>query len=254
MGALHAGHLSLVERALNENDIVVCSIFINPTQFNNAKDLAAYPRMPDADLKLLGSAGCHHVFMPEAEEIYPHGPHLIEIDFGPLETVMEGTFRPGHFKGMATVVHRLLSLVQPHTAYFGEKDFQQLVIVKELVRRLSMPVHIQGCPTLREADGLAMSSRNLLLDSDRRKAAGLIFKGLSAAQAYIPHQHPEAVKALIIRFVEQSPLLSVEYMEFVDPSTLQPIADWEGYSEVRGCIAVQTGGPRLIDNVIYNID
>jgi pantoate--beta-alanine ligase len=152
------------------------------------------------------------------------------------------------------VVHRLLSLVQPHTAYFGEKDFQQLVIVKELVRRLSMPVDIRGCPTLREADGLAMSSRNLLLDAERRKAASLIFKGLSTAQAYIPHHRPEAVKALVRRFVEQNPLLSVEYMEIVDPSTLQPITDWEGYSEVRGCIAVQTGGPRLIDNVSYTID
>lgn len=254
MGALHAGHLSLVERAMAENDIVVCSIFINPTQFNNATDLAAYPRMPEADLKLLGGAGCHHVFMPESEELYPNGPILLEMDFGSLETVMEGAFRPGHFRGMATVVHRLLSLVQPHTAYFGEKDFQQLVIVKELVRRLSMPVHIQGCPTLREADGLAMSSRNLLLDPDRRKAAALIFRGLSTAQAYIPHQRPDAVKALVRRYVEQSPLLSVEYIEIVDPTTLQPVTSWEGFSEVRGCIAVQTGGPRLIDNVIYTID
>lgn len=254
MGALHAGHLSLLERALNENDIVVCSIFVNPTQFNNSSDLAAYPRMPEADLKLLGGAGCHHVFMPDAEEIYPDGPILLDMDFGNLETVMEGAFRPGHFRGMATVVQHLLSLVQPHTAYFGEKDFQQLVIVKELVRRFSMPVHIQGCPTLREADGLAMSSRNLLLDADRRKAAALIFKGLSSAQAYIPHQHPEAVKALVRRFIEQSPLLSVEYMEIVDPDTLQPIKDWQGYTTVRACIAVQTGGPRLIDNVIYTID
>lgn len=254
MGALHAGHISLVDRAAIENDVVICSIFVNPTQFNNAADLAAYPRMPEADLNLLASTPCRHVFLPSAEEIYPDGPVLLDIDFGSLETVMEGAYRPGHFRGMATVVHRLLTIVQPHTAYFGEKDYQQLVIVRDLVRRLSLPVHIQGCPTMRESDGLAMSSRNLLLDDPGRKAAALIFRGLSMAQELIPHHRPEAVKTLVRRFVEQSPLLSVEYMEIVDPTTLQPVIGWEGYGEVRGCIAVKTNGPRLIDNVNYTID
>ena len=251
MGALHEGHLSLLRKAREENDKVVCSIFVNPTQFNDPKDLEKYPRMPEADLRLLDSVSCDYVFMPPAEEIYPHGHQLISLDFGTLETVMEGEYRPGHFKGMATVVKRLFDITEPDHAYFGEKDFQQLAIIRNMVQRLQLPVTIHGCATLRETDGLAMSSRNLLLTEAQRKAAPLIYKGLQMAQEYIPHQSPAAVKALVTRFIQQSPALSVQYFEIVHPLTLESISDWGASGEAQGCIAVLTEGPRLIDNIHY---
>jgi pantoate--beta-alanine ligase len=254
MGALHEGHLSLIKQASQENDCVVCSIFVNPTQFNDAKDLAAYPRMPEDDLRLLDSVSCNMAFLPEVSDIYPSGPDLLDIHFGSLEIGMEGAFRPGHFTGMATVVKRLLDIVEPHRAYFGEKDFQQLAIVRNMVKRLEVPVEIIGCSTLREPDGLAMSSRNLLLSADTRKAAPLIYKALRQAAEHIPHMTPEAVKALVNRFVEQSPLLKVQYFELVDPNTLVPVANWNDHKVVQGCIAVLTDGPRLIDNITYTVE
>ena len=251
MGALHAGHLSLITRAAAENDIVVCSIFVNPTQFNNATDLEKYPRMPDADIHLLKQAGCDYAFLPSVDEIYPNGKQLLDIHFGPLEKVMEGEFRPGHFKGMATVVNRLFEIVNPHAAYFGKKDFQQLAIVKNMVKQLRLPVNVIGCDTLREEDGLAMSSRNLLLTPPQRKAAPLIFKSMMTAQEFIPFHTVEAVKELVIRYIQQSPLFKVEYFEIVNPDTLQAIHDWNECNQVQACIAVLTEGPRLIDNVTY---
>ena len=252
MGALHAGHLSLIARAAEENDVVVCSIFVNPTQFNNASDLEKYPRMPDADIHLLKQAGCDYAFLPSVDEIYPNGKQLLDIDFGALEKVMEGEFRPGHFKGMATVVNRLFEIVNPEKAYFGKKDFQQLAIVKNMVKQLRLPVNVIGCDTLREDDGLAMSSRNMLLTSPQRKAAPLIYKGMMTAQEFIPYHTVEAVKELVIRYIQQSPLLKVEYFEIVNPETLQPIQNWSECKEVQACIAVLTEGPRLIDNVTYS--
>lgn len=251
MGALHAGHLSLIAKAATENDVVVCSIFVNPTQFNNASDLEKYPRMPDADIHLLKLAGCDYAFLPSEDEIYPNGKQLLDIDFGALEKVMEGEFRPGHFKGMATVVNRLFEIVNPHHAYFGKKDFQQLAIVKNMVKQLRLPVNVIGCDTLREEDGLAMSSRNMLLTPSQRKAAPLIYKGMISAQEFIPFHTVEAVKELVIRYIQQSPLIKVEYFEIVNPETLQPIHNWNECNEVQGCIAVLTEGPRLIDNVTY---
>jgi pantoate--beta-alanine ligase len=252
MGALHAGHLSLIARAAEENDVVVCSIFVNPTQFNNASDLEKYPRMPDADIHLLKQAGCDYAFLPSVDEIYPNGKQLLDIDFGALEKVMEGEFRPGHFKGMATVVNRLFEIVNPEKAYFGKKDFQQLAIVKNMVKQLRLPVNVIGCDTLREDDGLAMSSRNMLLTPPQRKAAPLIYKGMMTAQEFIPYHTVEAVKELVIRYIQQSPLLKVEYFEIVNPETLQPIQNWSECKEVQACIAVLTEGPRLIDNVTYS--
>lgn len=252
MGALHAGHLSLIKSATAENDVVVCSIFVNPTQFNNPADLEKYPRMPDADIHLLKEAGCDYAFIPSVEEIYPNGKILLDIHFGDLEKVMEGKFRPGHFRGMATVVNRLFEIVNPHNAYFGKKDFQQLSIVKNMVKQLRLPVNVIGCDTLREEDGLAMSSRNLLLTPPQRKAAPLIYKGMMTAQEFIPFHTVEAVKELVIRYIQQSPLLKVEYFEIVNPDTLQPIQNWSECQEVQGCIAVLTEGPRLIDNVTYS--
>ncbi len=253
MGALHEGHLSLLQRARAENDKVVCSIFVNPAQFNDPGDLEKYPRMEAHDLWLLESVSCDYAFVPPVSEIYPSGLHLLDLDFGDMANTMEGAFRPGHFKGMATVVHRLFDIVQPHNAYFGEKDFQQLAIVKNMVKQLRLPLTVTGCPTMREQDGLAMSSRNMLLTPEQRKAAPLIYKGLQMVNTFIPHHSPSAVKELVTRFVNQSRYLEVQYFDLVDPDSLKSIVQWADVKDVQGCIAVLTDGPRLIDNMNYRL-
>ena len=253
MGALHDGHISLIAASRSKCAITLCSIFVNPTQFNDPKDLEKYPRMVDADIRLLESVSCDYAFVPAVQEVYPVGSQLLDLSFGRLEQVMEGAFRPGHFKGMATVVKRLFDIVQPTRAYFGEKDFQQLAIVRLMVRQLELPIEVKGCPTLRESDGLAMSSRNMLLTDAQRKAAPLIYKGMNMGREYIPTMSPAAIKDLVIRYIEQSPLLRVQYFEIVHPDTLEPVNDWEGIDEARACIAVLTDGPRLIDNMAYPI-
>lgn len=253
MGALHPGHLSLIERAKAENDFVVSSIFVNPTQFNDPKDLENYPRMPEADIDLLKSAGCNAVFIPAPAEVYPEGNNLLDISFGFMEETMEGAFRSGHFKGVATVVDRLFNLVLPTRSYFGEKDFQQLAIIKKMAKILNHSTEIIGCPTLREADGLAMSSRNLLLSTEQRKAAPLIYKALITAKEFIPHQNPAAVIELVKRYIQKSSYLSVQYFQLVDPETLEDITEWKEGVAVQGCIAVLTEGPRLIDNIRYDV-
>lgn len=252
MGALHEGHLSLLRRARAENDVVVCSIFVNPTQFNDPKDLEKYPRMPEEDLRLLESVSCDYAFLPPVEEVYPEGFQLLDIHFGTLETVMEGAWRPGHFRGMATVVKRLFDIVKPTRAYFGEKDFQQLAIVRDMVKQLHIPVEISGCATLREADGLAMSSRNMLLTDAQRKAAPLIYKALTQGASYIPALQPPAIRDLVIRFIQQSPLLHVQYFDIVNPDTLTSLSRWEGHHKAQACVAVLTDGPRLIDNMAWH--
>lgn len=253
MGALHPGHLSLIEKAKSENGIVVCSIFVNPTQFNDPKDLENYPRMPEADVALLKSAGCDLVFLPTPIEIYPNGLQLLDISFGYMEETMEGAFRPGHFKGVATVVNRLFEIIQPTCSYFGEKDFQQLAIVRKMASMLNHSTAIIGCPTLRESGGLAMSSRNLLLTAEQRKAAPLIYKAMEMAKEFIPHHSPAAVIELVKRYIQKSPFLSVQYFQLVNPETLEDITKWEEGTTVQGCIAVLTEGPRLIDNIRYTI-
>jgi len=253
MGALHEGHESLVIKAKSENDVVVCSIFVNPTQFNDPKDLEKYPRMPEKDVKRLEEVGCDIAFIPGVSDIYPHGNKMLDIHFGKMEETMEGAFRPGHFAGVATVVDRLFNIVQPTSAYFGEKDFQQLAIIRRMTQMMGHTINIVGCPTLREDDGLAMSSRNLLLTDEQRKAAPLIYKALKQAEAFIPHHTPEAVIELVKRYVEQSMFLRVQYFQLVDPETLEDITSWEGKKTVQGCIAVLTEGPRLIDNVAYTL-
>lgn len=253
MGALHLGHISLIEKAKSENDIVVCSIFVNPTQFNDPKDLENYPRMPEADVALLKSAGCDLVFLPTPIEIYPNGLQLLDISFGFMEETMEGAFRPGHFKGVATVVNRLFEIVQPTCSYFGEKDFQQLAIIRKMASMLNHSTAIIGCSTLRESDGLAMSSRNLLLTAEQRKAAPLIYKAMEMAKEFIPHHSPAAVIDLVKRYIQKSPYLSVQYFQLVNPETLEDITYWEEDTSVQGCIAVLTEGPRLIDNIRYTV-
>ena len=254
MGALHPGHLSLIKRAMMENDRVVCSIFINPTQFNDIKDLQQYPRMPEADLQLLDQAGCHVVFLPEVKEIYKAGESLLNIDLGLLETTMEGFYRPGHFNGVATVVHKLFTMVKPDAAYFGEKDFQQLAVIRRMTQIMGHKTVIVGCTTLRESDGLAMSSRNLLLTREQRSAAPLIYKIISGAGELLKQNNFSKVKEWVIDTINYNPHLKVQYFEIVDPVSLVALADDERFKECRACIAVLTSGPRLIDNTAYLAD
>jgi len=251
MGALHRGHISLVERSVAENDATVASVFVNPTQFNNKEDLEKYPRTGEADLAMLKKAGTDIVFVPTVEEMYPE-PDKRQFDFGKLATVMEGQFRPGHFNGVAQVVSRLFDIVKPDRAYFGEKDFQQLAIIRDMVKQLGLKVEIKGCPIVREPDGLAMSSRNMRLSDELRKeAAGIsqvLFKSKEIYKEY-------AVSALILRVLDHINALdgiNAEYFEIVDGFTLQPIHDWSETAYPVGCVAAFAGGVRLIDNIVYD--
>ncbi|MDE5729904.1 MAG: pantoate--beta-alanine ligase [Alistipes sp.] len=248
MGALHAGHRSLVERARRECETVVVSVFVNPTQFNDKNDLKNYPRTPEADLRLLEEAGVDFVFMPSVEEVYPE-PDTRVFDFGMIDKVMEGATRPGHFNGVAQVVSRLFDLVRPARAFFGEKDFQQIAVIREMVRQLALTVEIVPCPIVRGEDGLALSSRNTLLDAEHRAAAPHIYEVLRAAQDEAGHMTPAQLTEWVVAEVERNPLLRVIYFQAVDARTMQRIDSWEAHEAVQGCIAVQAGEIRLIDNI-----
>lgn len=248
MGALHAGHRSLVERARRECATVVVSVFVNPTQFNDKTDLKNYPRTPKADLRLLEEVGADYVFMPSVEEVYPE-PDTRTFDFGMIDKVMEGATRPGHFNGVAQVVSRLFDLVKPAKAYFGEKDFQQIAVIREMVRQLRIPVEIIPCPIVRGEDGLALSSRNTLLDTDHRTAAPYIYKVLKAAVEKSHQTTPDQLAAWVTAQVESNPLLKVIYFQVVDAATMQQVRTWEESPAIQGCIAVQAGDIRLIDNI-----
>ena len=251
MGALHEGHATLVKRCAAENDLCVVSIFVNPTQFNNIEDLKHYPRTPEKDYLLLESIGTDIIFTPSVEEVYPE-PDKRVFDFGMLDKVMEGHFRPGHFNGVAQVVSKLFTVVRPDKAYFGEKDFQQLAIVREMVRQLQLPVVIVGVPTVREADGLAMSSRNQRLSEEQKKNASQIQRVLRASDAMRGGYTPGQVADYVVGEINNVPGLSVEYYEIVDGNTLQPISSWEKTAYAVGCIAVFCGDVRLSDNIRYN--
>lgn len=248
MGALHAGHRSLVERARRECATVVVSVFVNPTQFNDKTDLKNYPRTPEADLRLLEEVGADYVFMPSVEEVYPE-PDTRTFDFGMIDKVMEGATRPGHFNGVAQVVSRLFDLVKPAKAYFGEKDFQQIAVIREMVRQLRIPVEIIPCPIVRGEDGLALSSRNTLLDTDHRTAAPYIYKVLKAAVEKSHQTTPDQLAAWVTAQVKSNPLLKVIYFQVVDAATMQQVRTWEESPVIQGCIAVQAGDIRLIDNI-----
>lgn len=248
MGALHAGHRSLVERARRECATVVVSVFVNPTQFNDKTDLKNYPRTPEADLRLLEEVGADYVFMPSVEEVYPE-PDTRTFDFGMIDKVMEGATRPGHFNGVAQVVSRLFDLVKPAKAYFGEKDFQQIAVIREMVRQLRIPVEIIPCPIVRGEDGLALSSRNTLLDTDHRTAAPYIYRVLKAAVEKSHQTTPDQLAAWVTAQVESNPLLKVIYFQVVDAATMQQVRTWEESLAIQGCIAVQAGDIRLIDNI-----
>ena len=249
MGALHEGHLELVRKALAENDIVICSIFVNPIQFNNSKDLEKYPRTLDTDLEKLKSEGCDLVFIPSVKEMYPDEPQD-DYDFGRLEQVLEGKFRPGHFRGVAVVVKRLFNIVRPHRAYFGEKDFQQLQVIKKLVNMESLPVTIVPCPIVREPDGLAMSSRNVRLGLRSREKAPFIFRTLNLAASKIPGYSPAEVKKFVEQQFAEDPDFMLDYFEIVTMDNLEPVEKWNDSPDIIACIAAHLGGVRLIDNMI----
>ena len=250
MGALHAGHASLVKRAVAENDVVVVSDFVNPTQFNDKNDLAKYPRTLDADCELLEKVGAAFVFAPSVEEIYPE-PDTRQFSYAPLDTVMEGRFRPGHFNGVCQIVSKLFMIVNPTRAYFGEKDFQQLAIIREMVRQMKYPLEIVGCPIVREEDGLALSSRNARLSAEERKNALRISQTLFESRTFATSHTVTETQKFVEDTIVAAPGLRLEYFELVDGNTLQRIADWEDTSYAVGCITVFCGEVRLIDNIKY---
>ncbi|MBQ4499099.1 MAG: pantoate--beta-alanine ligase [Alistipes sp.] len=248
MGALHAGHRSLVERARRENETVVVSVFVNPTQFNDKNDLKNYPRTPEADCKVLEAAGADIVFMPSVEDIYPE-PDSRLFDFGLIDKVMEGATRPGHFNGVAQVVSRLFDLVKPRRAYFGEKDFQQIAVIKAMVKQLSLDVEIVECAIVRGEDGLALSSRNELLSAEHRKAAPHIYATISRAQELMQTMTPAELTRWMVENIDANPLLKTIYFEAVDALTMQRVERWSDAERIQGCCAVQAGEIRLIDNI-----
>ena len=250
MGALHEGHASLVKLAVAENDVVVVSDFVNPTQFNDQNDLLKYPRTLEADCELLEKVGAHYVFAPSVEEIYPE-PDTRQFSYAPLDTVMEGKFRPGHFNGVCQVVSKLFMMVEPHCAYFGEKDFQQLAIIREMVKQMNFPIRIVGCPIVRESDGLALSSRNARLSDVQRVQALNISKTLFASKEYAATHTVEETQAFVEQSIADSEGLELEYFEIVDGLTLQKIAGWDETDYAVGCITVFCGEVRLIDNIKF---
>ncbi|HKJ05875.1 MAG TPA: pantoate--beta-alanine ligase [Flavobacteriaceae bacterium] len=249
MGALHKGHISLVKQAKNDNDVVVVSIFVNPTQFDKQEDLVNYPKTLDQDLALLENVNCDIVFTPTAEEIYKKSITSETFSFDGLEHQMEGKFRTGHFDGVGTIVKKLLEIVKPTKAYFGEKDFQQLQIIKNMVKNHSISVNIIGCDIYREEDGLAMSSRNARLTKEHRKAAPFIYKTLKQAKEKFGIDNAVKVTQWVENQFKNHPLLKLEYFQIADEETLQPINEKDQGQKYRAFIAVFAGEIRLIDNI-----
>lgn len=250
MGALHLGHLSLIEQANRENDHTVVSIFVNPTQFNNQEDLAKYPNTLEADLSLLKSVSdTLIVFSPNAEEIYSGNISSQTYDFNGLDKVMEGAFRQGHFDGVGTIVEKLFTLINPTRAYFGEKDFQQLQIIRKLVQLKNLPVTIVGCPIVREANGLAMSSRNARLSEELREEAAFIYKTLLSAKKKFGTKSADYIMDWVKNEFSTQPNLELEYITIVDEAHLQPIKEPKKDTPYRAFIAVYVDGVRLIDNI-----
>lgn len=248
MGALHEGHISLIKRAKNENDVVIASIFVNPIQFNNPTDLEKYPRTPEADIKKLDDAACDAAFMPSVEEMYPEKNEKT-FDFGDLERVMEGACRPGHFNGVAVVVSKLFEIVTPDKAYFGEKDFQQLAIIKKMVDDLGSDVEIVPCPIIRESDGLAMSSRNVRLNAEERAIAPKIYAVLNEASSQLNAMSPKEMKEYALAKYADIQEFEVEYVEIADEQNLKSLNEWNDSTHARIFVALQLGPVRLIDNV-----
>lgn len=251
MGALHNGHLSLVSASRSRCNCSVVSIFVNPTQFNDKNDLKNYPRTFEKDAKMLESAGVDFIFAPSEHEMYPE-PDSRVFDFGDIDKVMEGAHRPGHFNGVAQIVSKLFDIVLPDKAFFGEKDFQQLAVIKQLVKQCNYPVEIVPCPIIRESDGLAMSSRNTLLTPEQRKSAVLISKALFESVNNVKVLSIDGLKRSVVESINADANLDVEYFEIVDDTYLKPIISWEEPNVKVGCVAVRVGKIRLIDNIKYN--
>lgn len=250
MGALHNGHLSLVKRCVEENNVCVVSIFVNPTQFNDKNDLATYPRTLDKDSALLEPVGCDYVFAPTETEMYPE-PDTRTFDFGTVSAVMEGARRPGHFNGVAQIVSKLFYAVEPDNAYFGEKDFQQIAVIRAMVKQLNIPVKINACPILREDDGLALSSRNVRLTPEQRQKAPLIARTLKESTNFAAGKSVQETIDYVVNTINADPVMRVEYYEIVDGITMESIKDWSDTEYAVGCITVYCGEVRLIDNVRY---
>ena len=252
MGALHEGHASLVRQSVKENDVTVVSVFVNPTQFNDKNDLKNYPRDLEADCRLLDSCKADFVFAPEVEDMYPI-PDTRQFEYPPVSTVMEGAHRPGHFNGVCQVVSRLFYIVRPDRSYFGEKDWQQIAVVKAMVRQLGLSVKIVECPIVRDADGLAKSSRNTLLAADERAIAPNIYKALKASLNYAKTHTVQETHDKVVSDINAIEGLKVEYFSIVDGNTLQDVEKWEDSPYVVGCITVYCGKTpiRLIDHIKY---
>jgi pantoate--beta-alanine ligase len=256
MGALHPGHLSLIRRAKAENDFVVCSIFVNPIQFTNQEDLEKYPHTLEADSRLLETEGCDMIFAPEVNEIYPNNNEPVPVyELKGLDKPMEGVYRPGHFQGVCVIVHKLFNIIQPVNAYFGDKDFQQLAIIRHMTKSLNLGVKIVGCPIVRDDNGLALSSRNMRLSESERRTAPMIYHTLQQAKLKIESQKeiditPNQLKEWISDRIVSYPPLKPEYIEVVNKNTLQPVKDWKGSKELIVCVAVYDGSVRLIDNIV----
>lgn len=255
MGALHEGHLQLLRTSVKENDVTICSIFVNPTQFNNPDDYKLYPRTLEQDIALLESVGCDYLFSPTAQEVYPQQQQLLQFSFGKLEAVMEGEHRPGHFNGVATIVGKLFNFVQPHKAYFGQKDLQQVAIVRQLVQGLSFDLELVCYPIIREEDGLAMSSRNKRLNEKQRQVAKNLYKALQLAESHLQVKPLQQIKEEVAAFLYPLEEVKLEYFEFADPYTMQPVQNLqEVQEELALCIAAFVGPVRLIDNLIVNLN
>jgi pantoate--beta-alanine ligase len=251
MGALHRGHVSLIDRSRSSCDITVASIFVNPTQFNDPKDLEKYPRPESRDIELLTEAGCHVLFMPSVEEIYPKGTApSVKFNFGKLDKVLEGTFRPGHFDGMAQVVHRLLDIVKPDKLFMGQKDFQQQAIVASLIQQAKLSTELVTCPIIRDEDGLAMSSRNVRLTPEDRAVAPMIYKILQEAYDMVGEYSPSEIQKQVTAKLRAEPRFKLEYFEIVDGRTLLQIRLFEDTDYAVALTAVWAGDVRLIDNIV----
>ncbi len=250
MGALHAGHLSLMTRARAENDVVVASVFVNPTQFNNPDDLRTYPRTEEADCRLLEQAGVDFAFIPSVEEIYPE-PDTRVFDLGPVAEVMEGAMRPGHFNGVAQIVSKLFAWTLPTRAYFGEKDFQQIAVIRRMASLEGFDIDIVSCPIKREDDGLALSSRNTRLTPQQRAIAPAIHRILTESLDWAKSMTVDEVKKRVTEEIDAVDGLRTEYYEIVDHLTMQPVSDWTSTELPVGCVTVYCGDVRLIDNIKY---
>lgn len=250
MGALHDGHLSLIERARKDNDVVVVSVFVNPTQFNNPEDLRTYPRTIEADCEKMNTVGVDYAFVPDVEEMYPE-PDTRVFDLGSVAEVMEGAMRPGHFNGVAQIVSKLFDIVKPDRSYFGEKDFQQIAVIRRMAELEGFDLDIIACPIKREADGLALSSRNVRLTEAQREVAPLIHKTLESSKEWAADHSVDETIRYVTEEINSFPHMQVEYYQIVDGNTMQPILQWSDTDYAVGCITVYCGDVRLIDNIKY---